>query len=177
RARVLAMFVLESFLVSAGAAVAGGAGGLLLCGALNAAHLHAPAALALFLMAEGLHPLGRPSGVLWGLGLDLGPAHLHSPFPSLPARANAAGDRHAPGGLTMRREPALPTSRWQSARRRVARWVFLLASTAALAARAKPLTDGELGEVIHTIDDRQRNSGDYRSLAYLETKEKDKTDT
>ena len=57
------------------------------------------------------------------------------------------------------------------------RWVLLLAATLALAARAKPLTDGQLGDVVHTIDDRQRNSGDYRSLAYLETKERDKTDT
>src|SRR5208337_5652520 len=31
-------------------------------------------------------------------------------------------------------------------------------------------------EVLRTIDDRQRNSGDYKSLAYLEQKEKDKTD-
>ncbi|MGO9828608.1 MAG: outer membrane lipoprotein-sorting protein [Myxococcaceae bacterium] len=31
-------------------------------------------------------------------------------------------------------------------------------------------------QVLKTIDDRQRNSGDYKSLAYLEQKEKDKTD-
>ena len=30
--------------------------------------------------------------------------------------------------------------------------------------------------MVQTIDERQRNSGDYRSLAYLEQKEKDKTD-
>jgi hypothetical protein len=45
------------------------------------------------------------------------------------------------------------------------------------AARAKTLAPGEVTEVVKTIDDRQRNSGDYRSLAYLEQKEKDKTDT
>src|SRR5678815_5249196 len=44
-------------------------------------------------------------------------------------------------------------------------------------ARAKPLAPAEVTEVVKTIDDRQRNSGDYRSLAYLEQKEKDKTDT
>ena len=31
-------------------------------------------------------------------------------------------------------------------------------------------------QVLSTIDDRQRNSGDYRALVYLEQKEKDKTD-
>jgi len=44
-------------------------------------------------------------------------------------------------------------------------------------ARAKPLAPAEVTGVVKTIDDRQRNSGDYRSLAYLEQKEKDKTDT
>jgi hypothetical protein len=44
-------------------------------------------------------------------------------------------------------------------------------------ARAKALAPAEVTEVVKTIDDRQRNSGDYRSLAYLEQKEKDKTDT
>ena len=31
-------------------------------------------------------------------------------------------------------------------------------------------------KVLRTIDDRQRNGGDYKSLVYLEQKEKDKTD-
>jgi outer membrane lipoprotein-sorting protein len=31
-------------------------------------------------------------------------------------------------------------------------------------------------QILSTIDDRQRNSGDYRALVYLEQKEKDKTD-
>ncbi len=47
----------------------------------------------------------------------------------------------------------------------------------ALAARAHPLDQDSLTKVVRTIDDRQRNSGDYRSLAYLEQKERDKTDT
>jgi hypothetical protein len=47
----------------------------------------------------------------------------------------------------------------------------------ALAAQAHPLDQDALTKVVRTIDDRQRNSGDYRSLAYLEQKERDKTDT
>jgi hypothetical protein len=44
-------------------------------------------------------------------------------------------------------------------------------------ALAHPLDRDQLMKVVRTIDDRQRNSGDYRSLAYLEQKERDKTDT
>jgi outer membrane lipoprotein-sorting protein len=44
-------------------------------------------------------------------------------------------------------------------------------------ALAAPLANQEVVvQVLKTIDDRQRNSGDYKSLAYLEQKEKDKTD-
>jgi outer membrane lipoprotein-sorting protein len=44
-------------------------------------------------------------------------------------------------------------------------------------AGAAPLPNQEaVVQVLKTIDDRQRNSGDYKSLAYLEQKEKDKTD-
>jgi hypothetical protein len=55
---------------------------------------------------------------------------------------------------------------------------FLVAlTTSAFAARAHPLEHDALMKVVRTIDDRQKNSGDYRSLAYLEQKERDKTDT
>ncbi|HZX43458.1 MAG TPA: outer membrane lipoprotein-sorting protein, partial [Myxococcaceae bacterium] len=58
------------------------------------------------------------------------------------------------------------------------RWLLLVALTGpALSARAHPLDQQALVKVVRTIDDRQRNSGDYRSLAYLEQKERDKTDT
>ena len=57
------------------------------------------------------------------------------------------------------------------------RIALLLLGCLAGTARAKTLSPSEVTEVVKTIDDRQRNSGDYRSLAYLETKEKDKTDT
>ena len=30
--------------------------------------------------------------------------------------------------------------------------------------------------MLQTVDDRQRNSGDYKSLVYIEQKEKDKSD-
>jgi outer membrane lipoprotein-sorting protein len=45
------------------------------------------------------------------------------------------------------------------------------------AAGAPLATPDAVHQVLRTIDDRQRNSGDYKALAYLETKEKDKTDT
>jgi outer membrane lipoprotein-sorting protein len=47
----------------------------------------------------------------------------------------------------------------------------LLAAPAALA-----LDAAQLKQLLETIDDRQRNGGDYKSLLYLEQKEKDKTD-
>ena len=63
-------------------------------------------------------------------------------------------------------------------RSKIARSLFLAAlTTSALAARAHPLDHEGLMKVVRTIDDRQRNCGDYQSLAYLEQKERDKTDT
>ena len=50
-----------------------------------------------------------------------------------------------------------------------------LSLTAAPVARA--LTPDELHKVVETLDDRQRNSGDWRALCYMESKEKGKTDT
>jgi hypothetical protein len=52
--------------------------------------------------------------------------------------------------------------------------VFLALGAPSLAA---PLPNqNAVMQVVQTIDYRQRNSGDYKSLAYLEQKEKDKTD-
>lgn len=48
----------------------------------------------------------------------------------------------------------------------------LLGPAAALALDAK-----QMHELLTVIDERQRNSGDYRALVYLESKEKDKLDT
>jgi len=51
-----------------------------------------------------------------------------------------------------------------------------LALAATLAPPAAALGPEETLAVIRTVDDRQRNSGDYKALAYMEAKEKDKTD-
>lgn len=48
----------------------------------------------------------------------------------------------------------------------------LLAAPAAFA-----LDAAEMKKTLEVIDDRQRNGGDYKSLVYLEQKEKDKADT
>jgi outer membrane lipoprotein-sorting protein len=48
---------------------------------------------------------------------------------------------------------------------------------AAPAVRAADMKDpAELKKLLETLDDRQRNGGDYKSLMYIEQKEKDKTD-
>lgn len=54
-----------------------------------------------------------------------------------------------------------------------------LAVTAALAwaPAARALGRDELDKVVQTLDDRQRNSGDWKALSYMESKEKGKTDT
>ena len=58
-------------------------------------------------------------------------------------------------------------------------WQFLCA-VAVVALAAGPVlaepTDLELMQMLKVIDDRQANTGDYRSIAYLETKEKGKDD-
>ncbi|BDG04088.1 outer membrane lipoprotein-sorting protein [Anaeromyxobacter oryzae] len=52
--------------------------------------------------------------------------------------------------------------------------LLVLAALAPAAARA--LDPAELTKVVHTLDDRQRNSGDWKALCYMEAKEKGKTD-
>jgi len=44
------------------------------------------------------------------------------------------------------------------------------------AAQAAPLSKEETVALVKELDDRQRNTGDYRSLAYMEQKERDKAD-
>lgn len=46
----------------------------------------------------------------------------------------------------------------------------------ALAPNASALDGTQMHEVLKTIDDRQRNNGDYKALCYVEQKEKDKND-
>lgn len=52
----------------------------------------------------------------------------------------------------------------------------LAAMATPLLAVAQPLDAAAMQKVLKEIDDRQRNGGDYKSLVYLEQKEKDKTD-
>ncbi len=52
----------------------------------------------------------------------------------------------------------------------------VLALCAALPAEAAPLAPAELKALVERLDDRQRNSGDYKTLAYIEQKERDKAD-
>lgn len=52
---------------------------------------------------------------------------------------------------------------------------FLLGWGLAAPAFAAP-SAAEVQKLLEVIDDRQRNSGDYKSLAYIEQKEKDKSD-
>lgn len=52
----------------------------------------------------------------------------------------------------------------------------LLASLLLGAAPASALTQKEVDAIIKRIDDRQRNSGDYKALAYIEQKERGKND-
>jgi hypothetical protein len=52
-----------------------------------------------------------------------------------------------------------------------------LLAAAALAPRLAPaLAPAELTRVVKTVDDRQRNSGDWKALCYMEAKERGKTD-
>ncbi|MGB8929860.1 MAG: outer membrane lipoprotein-sorting protein [Anaeromyxobacteraceae bacterium] len=54
--------------------------------------------------------------------------------------------------------------------------VLLGAAAIAAPAASRALTADELKKVVATIDDRQRNSGDWKALCYMEAKEKGKTD-
>ncbi len=57
------------------------------------------------------------------------------------------------------------------------RLAAVFAAAALLAASpARALTQAETDAVVALVDDRQRSSGDYKALCYMESKEKDKTD-
>src|SRR3954465_11416740 len=57
------------------------------------------------------------------------------------------------------------------------RLISLAVLACALSARAEELTPAKMVDLLMVIDDRQRNGGDYKALAYLEQKERDKADT
>jgi hypothetical protein len=52
----------------------------------------------------------------------------------------------------------------------------LCAAALAAPGAARALSPAELKQVVATIDDRQRNQGDWKALCYMEAKEKGKTD-
>ena len=54
--------------------------------------------------------------------------------------------------------------------------VLVAAAVAATPRPAHALGPDELAKVVATIDERQRNSGDWKALCYMEAKEKGKTD-
>jgi len=53
---------------------------------------------------------------------------------------------------------------------------LLLALASLLPGAARALGPEETLKVVRTVDERQRNAGDWKALAYMEAKEKDKTD-
>src|SRR5690348_13177545 len=58
------------------------------------------------------------------------------------------------------------------------RWIAgLVWMAAAHGAVAAPLDKAKMIEMLKTIDQRQRNSGDWKSVVYMEAHERDKTDT
>jgi putative ABC transport system permease protein len=98
RARVLAMFLVEAFTLSFAAAVFGAALGLLACAAVNAAHLHAPLSVQLFLMREEVHFAVRPGVLLGSILLITGCTTVISLIPSfLAARLQPVTAMHRVG--------------------------------------------------------------------------------
>jgi outer membrane lipoprotein-sorting protein len=59
---------------------------------------------------------------------------------------------------------------------RISTLALAVLAVAGAARPAAALSDPELAKVVATIDERQRNSGDWKALCYMEAKEKGKTD-
>src|SRR5262249_38904345 len=98
RTRVLAMFMTEAFTLSIVATLLGAMLGLLICAALNAAHIHAPLAMQLFLMREELRLLVRPGTVAGAIALIAGCTTFIALFPSfLAARLQPVTAMHRVG--------------------------------------------------------------------------------
>ena len=51
-----------------------------------------------------------------------------------------------------------------------------LLTVSSSSALAKKLSTDEMIELLNIVDDRQRNGGDYKALAFIEQKERGKTD-
>jgi putative ABC transport system permease protein len=98
RTRVLAMFLVEAFTLSFASALLGAALGLVACAAINAAHLHAPVSVQLFLMREEVQFMVRPSLVLGSILLITGCTTFISLIPSfLAARLQPVTAMHRVG--------------------------------------------------------------------------------
>lgn len=98
RTRVLAMFLVEACTLSLAAALLGAVLGLVACAAVNAAHLHAPLSVQLFLMREEVHFAVRPSALLGSILLITGCTTAISLIPSfLAARLQPVTAMHRVG--------------------------------------------------------------------------------
>ncbi len=98
RTRVLGMFLVEAFTLSSASAVVGALVGLLVCALINAAHLHAPLTVQLFLMREEVHLAVRPSALLGSVLLITGCTTAISLLPSfLAARLQPVTAMHQVG--------------------------------------------------------------------------------
>lgn len=98
RTGVLAMFLVEAFTLSAVSAVFGAALGLVVCAAVNAAHLHVPLEVQLFLMREEVHFAVRPTVLLGSIALITSCTTLISLLPSfLAARLQPVTAMHQVG--------------------------------------------------------------------------------
>lgn len=60
--------------------------------------------------------------------------------------------------------------------RTLATLALLLATATAAPLSARALSQDEVDRIVRTVDERQRNSGDWKALCYMEAKERDKTD-
>lgn len=58
----------------------------------------------------------------------------------------------------------------------LAAYLVFAVTAPAVAGASTPLTQEQMGKLLATIDDRQRNSGDYKALVFIEQKQNDKTD-
>src|SRR5439155_25783407 len=88
--------------------------------------------------------------------------------PLSPRRPAPAGDGDAPHRVTRMKTLAMTAA---------VAWLAL--ATGARAADAPPaaaMDKAAMVKLLETLDDRQENPGDFKMLAYLEQKERDKTD-
>lgn len=98
RTRVLAMFLVEAFTLSLASALSGALLGLLVCALVNAAHLHAPLTVQLFLMREEVHLAVLPTALLGSVLLITGCTTAISLIPSfLAARLQPVTAMHQVG--------------------------------------------------------------------------------